>query len=102
MTDDERTKYSSLAEQIQKDVQNRGWTWERIVTLNKLICDASDQPHAIREEPSFFNVLRGVDPLVNLDGFCGFPDMIAKEHWFVEGNKRTASCIAVCLALEGV
>ena len=66
------------------------WTWERIVELNKLICDVSGQPHAVRE------AVHSSIPEKDL------PAWIANNHPFVEGNKRTGACIAICLALKDV
>lgn len=68
------------------------WNWNKVVMLNKLICEASNQPHAIRTEPIWKD-----NPL-----YSASPDEIANEHYFIEGNKRTATCIAVCNALKGV
>ena len=76
-----------------------GWTWERIVELNKLICEASGQPHAIRyaETAQYISTYskRKNDPQICFD-------WVAKNHPFVEGNKRTAVCLAACLTLEDV
>jgi hypothetical protein len=70
------------------------WTWKRIVELNKIICEASNQPHAIRTIPIWLEK----EPIDIID----LPKDIAENHYFIEGNKRTATCLAVCLALEGV
>ena len=64
-----------------------GWTWNRIVGLNKLVCEASGQPHGVRQSIC--------DELIT-------PNRIAEEHPFIEGNKRTAACLAICLTLERV
>jgi len=74
------------------------WTWEKIVELNKVICEASGQPHAVRYKCFAIDDKQELDR----DHALSFSYRIAEQHPFIEGNKRTAACLAICLALEGV
>lgn len=80
------------------------WTKERIIALNKLICEVSGQPHAIRDEATLDYILDEA----GIKRFDGIPvnytlsREIAELHPFVDGNKRTAACIAICETLKNI
>lgn len=78
------------------------WTKERIIALNKLICEASGQPHAIRDEGTIDLACKHFKKLTRQRIEIIGCNIISENHPFVEGNKRTAACIAVCMTLEGV
>jgi prophage maintenance system killer protein len=74
------------------------WTWKQLVELNKLICEASNQPHAIRHEPILNK--DGTIDLKRNGNYDSLAECISAEHLFFEANKRTACTIAICSALH--
>lgn len=91
------------------------WSKERIVALNKLICEASDQPHALRDEGALIFCLKAAEvkstmafafEAAGLD--CTYQETrilskyICERHPFVDGNKRTATCVAICETLKNI
>ena len=66
------------------------WTWGQVVALNAIICAASGQPGGVR------------CPINYHSSVIDWPEKIAQEHPFIEGNQRTAACLAICLTLEKV
>jgi len=76
------------------------WTKERIIALNKLICEASNQPRALRDEVCLDDLVNPYE--LSLVSANYLYKGIAERHPFVEGNKRTAVCIAICETLKNI
>lgn len=79
------------------------WSKERVVALNKLICEAMGKPHAIRS----YSPLEAIDSIIKnmtMPEFSQveFSKIVAEQHPFVDGNKSTACCIAICETLKNI
>lgn len=81
-----------------------------------MICEESGQPHALRDEGALDYCLRAAEVKDAMAGIIEsatgldltyqetriLSKYICERHPFVDGNKRTSVCIAVCETLKNI